>query len=163
MAKIIAVCGKICSGKTYYAHQIRQCEHAVILSVDEVTHALFGNDLGDHHDEMTRRIRDHLQQKAFELVRTGCTVILDWGFWQASDRKSLRDACRDASVPCEWHYIDVDDTAWRRQIDERNARILAGEGGSDYYLDEGLMTKLLSLWEAPAPDEIDVWHKPQSE
>lgn len=163
MAKIIAVCGKICSGKTYYAHQIREREHAVLLSVDEVTGTLFGNDLGDRHDEMTRRIRDYLQQKAFELVRAGCTVILDWGFWQAADRRRFSEACRNAAVPCEWHYIDVDDPTWRRQIDGRNARIQAGKGGSDYDLDEGLMAKLLSLWEAPSRDDIDVWHRPGNE
>ena len=162
MAKLIAVCGKICSGKTYYAHQIRQRENAVILSADEVTKALFDNNLGDRHEEMTRRIRDYLQRKAFELVHAGCTVILDWGFWQTASRRSLSEACRAAGVPCEWHFIDVNDDAWHRQIRERNARILSGEGGSDYYLDEGLMTKLLSRWETPSRDEIDVWHTPDN-
>ena len=162
MAKLIAVCGKICSGKTYYAHQIRQRENAVILSADEMTKALFDNDLGDRHDEMTRRIREFLQRTAFELVHAGCTVILDWGFWQSASRRHLNEACRAAGVPCEWHFIDVNDDAWHRQIRERNARILAGEGGSDYYLDEGLMTKLLSRWETPSRDEIDVWHTPDN-
>ena len=32
------------------------------------------------------------------------------------------------------------------------------KGGSDYYLDEGLLEKLLSMWEAPSKDEIDVWY-----
>ena len=31
MAKIIAICGKICCGKTYYANQIKEKEKAVIL------------------------------------------------------------------------------------------------------------------------------------
>ena len=36
--------------------------------------------------------------------------------------------------------------------------MLNGEGGSDYYLDEGLLEKLLSMWETPSKDEIDVWY-----
>ena len=37
MAKIIAICGKICSGKTYYAQSLKDKENAVILSCDELT------------------------------------------------------------------------------------------------------------------------------
>ncbi len=37
MAKIIAICGKICCGKTYYANQIKEKEKAIILSCDELT------------------------------------------------------------------------------------------------------------------------------
>lgn len=159
MAKIIAICGKICCGKTYYANQIKEKEKAVILSCDELTKDLFDNDLGDKHDEMALRIWNYFKKKSVELVNVGCTVILDWGFWSLDNRRSLTEFCRSENVCCEWHYIDVDDQTWRANIEERNARVLNGESGSDYYLDEGLMEKLLSLWEAPSKDEIDVWCK----
>lgn len=158
MAKVIAICGKICCGKTYYSNQIKENEKAVILSCDELTKALFDNDLGEMHDEMTLRIRDYFKQKSVELVNAGCTVILDWGFWSSENRKSLTKYFQMQNIPCEWHYIDVDDRTWQKNIEERNRRILNGEGGSDYYLDEGLMSKLLSKWEAPPKDEIDVWY-----
>ena len=41
-------------------------------------------------------------------------------------------------------------------IEERNKRILEGNGGSDFYLDEGLMKKLESKWEKPTEEEYDV-------
>lgn len=156
LARLIAVCGKICAGKTYYANQLRKNEQAVILSCDELTKCLFDNDLGDSHDAMLCRIRDFLRQKSAEIVKAGCTVILDWGFWRRADRKSLTAFCAMQGIPCEWHYIDVDDRTWHKNIAARNSRILSGAGGSDYYLDEGLMRKLLALWEAPSEDEIDV-------
>lgn len=158
MAKIIAVCGKICSGKTYYSNQIKEKERAVILSCDELTKDLFDNDLGEKHDEMALRIWDYFKKKSVELVHAGCTVILDWGFWSSENRKSLTEFYGTQNIPCEWHYIDVDDQTWHKNIEERNRRILSGESGSDYYLDEGLMGKLLSRWEAPSRDEIDVWY-----
>ena len=34
MPKIIALCGKICSGKTFYANKIKERGNAVILSTD---------------------------------------------------------------------------------------------------------------------------------
>ena len=79
MAKIIAICGKICCGKTYYANQIKEKEKAVILSCDELTKDLFDNDLGEKHDEMALRIWNYFKKKSVELVNIGCTVILDWG------------------------------------------------------------------------------------
>ncbi len=157
MAKIIAICGKICSGKSYYAAGLKEKEKAVILSCDEMTKALFDNDLGEKHDEMTFRIQNYFMKKSAELVNTGCSVILDWGFWSAESRRSLSRFYRSQNVPCEWHYVDVEDRTWRRNIEERNRRVRSGEGGSDYYLDEGLMGKLLSAWEPPSTEEIDVW------
>lgn len=44
MSKIIAICGKICSGKSYYATQIKEQENAVILSIDEATYDLIDNE-----------------------------------------------------------------------------------------------------------------------
>lgn len=158
MAKIIAVCGKICCGKTYYSNNLKAKENAVILSCDEITACLFDNALVEKHDEMTAKIQEYLKKKSVELVNTGCNVILDWGFWSAESRKDLSDYYHSKNIPCEWHYIDVDDNIWHKNIEERNRRILSGKGGSDYYLDEGLMEKLLSKWEPPSKDEIDVWY-----
>ena len=155
MAKVIAVCGKICSGKTYYARQLREKENAVILSCDELTKALFDNELGERHDEISLRIWEYFKKKSVELVNAGCTVILDWGFWTSQDRRSLTEFYREHNISIEWHYIDVDDRTWRINIEERNRRVSSGEGGSDYYLDNGLMEKLLSKWEEPSEGEID--------
>lgn len=158
MARIIAICGKICSGKTYYVNQIKKKENAVILSCDELTEALFDNDLGNRHDEMALRIWAYFQNKSVELVAAECNVILDWGFWSRESRKSLTEFYKARNIVCEWHYIDVDDRTWQKNIDERNDRILRGLGGSDYYLDEGLLEKMNSKWEKPEKDEIDVWY-----
>lgn len=156
MAKIIAICGKICAGKTYYAQSLKDKENAVILSCDELTNDLFDNNLGDSHDEMSERIRAYFYKKSAELVRIGCNVILDWGFWKRADRDNLRNFCKSNGFSCEWHYVKVNDKTWLKNIDERNNRIINGDGGSDYYLDDGLMIKLQSLWEEPDEKEIDI-------
>ena len=159
MLKVIAICGKICCGKSYYAAQLKEKENAVILSCDELTKDLFDNDLCEKHDEMAQRIWAYFKKKSVELVKAGCTVILDWGFWSRENRESLREYYREQEIPCEWHYIEVEDETWKRNIEERNHRVLNGQGGSDYYLDEGLMGKLNSLWEEPAQEEMDVWYR----
>lgn len=156
MAKVMAICGKICSGKSYYAKGLKDKERAVILSCDELTKILFDNNLGDRHDEMSKRIWEYLLKKSVDIVMVNTPVILDWGFWSRADRDFITKYFKSKNIVCEWHYINIDDKSWQKNIDERNGLVLSG-GGSDYYLDEGLKKKLLSMWEKPERKEIDVW------
>ncbi|MBQ2668601.1 MAG: ATP-binding protein [Clostridia bacterium] len=155
-AKVILVCGKICSGKSYYVNQIKKESGAVVLSCDELTWDLFDNDLGDKHDAMMVRVHRYLHKKAAEIALAGCSVILEWGFWRRADRQYATDFYVNQGISVEWHYIDISDENWQRNIASRNAAVAAGET-TDYALDEGLLHKLLSLFEEPTRDEIDVW------
>ena len=44
MGKVIIVCGKICSGKSYYSKSIKNFLNAVIISPDEATYELINNE-----------------------------------------------------------------------------------------------------------------------
>ncbi len=157
--KIIAICGKICSGKTYYANKIKRKENAVILSVDEVTYDLINNEQGEFYDEFCPRVNKYLMKKSVELANIGCNVILDWGFWTKQVRKETTEFYKSKDINIEWHYIDVDDETWEKSIEERNKRIEEGNGGSDFYINEGLKKKIIEKWEAPNKEEINVWYK----
>lgn len=159
MGKIIAICGKICGGKSYYANELKNKENAVVLSCDELTSILFDNNLGDKHDEMSKRIWEYLLKKSCDIVSVGCNVILDWGFWSKNDRAFIKKYFFDKGINLEMHYIDVDDATWQKNISERNKKVLDGNGGSDFYLDDGLLQKLLGKWQTPDINEIDVWYK----
>ncbi len=159
MGKVIAICGKVCSGKSYYSQQLKDKENAVILSCDEITNILFDNNLGDKHDEISQRIRQYLLKKAKDIIATNTNVILDWGFWSRKDREYVINYFKVSNIVCECHYIEVDDKTWEKNIEERNKRVLEGNGGSDFYLDGGLREKLLLLWEEPTQEEVDVWYK----
>ena len=81
MAKVFLICGKICSGKGFYTRQLKEKEHAVVLSCDEIENDLFHHDLGDRRDAISADIKAYLHKKAVDIARAGCNVILDWGFW----------------------------------------------------------------------------------
>lgn len=149
--RVILICGKICSGKSHLAREMAEKEKAVILSVDEIT-TLYGPDLGDRHDIVTRRVQEYLCRKAREILACGVPVILDWGFWNQGMRAFARQAL--AGLPLEWHYLDISDGLWQSRIEKRNAH----PGPADYTVDPGLKQKCLDLFEAPSPGEIDVWH-----
>ena len=158
MSKLIAICGKICSGKSWYARALKEQHPAVILSTDEVTYDLIDNEQGERYDAFCVRVNAYLLKKAIEIVQAGADVILDWGFWRKEQRRALSEDCAAKGVTVEWHYVEIDDASWQKNIAERNRRISEGRGGSDFFVDDGLRKKLLSLWEAPTHDEINVWH-----
>lgn len=157
MAKVIAICGKICSGKTYYANQMKDKENAVILSTDEATYDLIDNKQGEYYNVFAEKVNKYLMKKAAEIVNAGCNVILDWGFWTKEDREATTKYFHQSGIDVEWHYIDIEPSRWQQLIEKRNTEIRNGNVGSDFYVDEGLMKKLLSKFEEPKKDEIDVW------
>ncbi len=155
MAKVICMCGKICSGKTSYSQKLRKQLPAVTLSVDEITLALFEQHIGDKHDEVVAKAEKYLYDKSLELIEIGVNVILDWGFWQKSEREFARSFYGARNIQCEFHYVDISESDWQRNIAERNRKVQSGEI-SAYYVDEGLAEKFSRLFERPDESEIDV-------
>lgn len=152
MAQVHLICGKICAGKSVYARTLAEEMNGVILSADEIT-TLFAPDLGEKHDEISRRVRAYLCQKAARIVSCGVSVILDWGFWTKETRRDTARFFQKEGVPCVWHYLDIADEKWEERIQARNAC----PSPADYRVDQGLKEKCLRLFEAPAPEEIDRW------
>lgn len=154
MGRVTAVCGKICCGKTYFCNELIRKRGGVLLSCDEISTMIFRQQLGDKHDETMLLVKEYLHKKAAEIAQAGCDVILDWGFWQREERRAAAQYYRARGVELEWHYISISDDDWFRNITERNRKIESGIS-QDYYIDEGLLKKALSLFEAPEPDELE--------
>lgn len=159
MAKLILLCGKIGSGKSYYAKEFQKTTNAVIISPDEATYELIHNEQGDFYNEFSKRLNEYLKKKVGEIVRAGANVIYERGLWSKKERQDIKEYYKRQDVDCEIHYVCVDDESWKKNIQERNKRIEEGNGGSDFYLDEGLKNKLDSLWEEPSEDEYDVIYR----
>ena len=149
MAKVIALCGKICAGKSTLAQKLRDELNAVILNSDELTLALPFD-----HDETYPIIRPYLWRKAVEVARAGANVVLDFGFWTRADRDEAKAFFAEAGVGLEWKYVSVTDEEWRRNIAARNEKVRSGEESS-YFVDEGLMQKCLKLFEEPKEEELN--------
>ena len=158
MAKVILICGKICSGKSTYAEQLRVQNHAVLLSTDEITLALFGQHCGDKHDDYVERTQNYLFNKSLELIEVGINVILDWGFWMKEERDYAREFYNSRNIAGEFHYIDISNETWQARLKKRNSEILARET-SAYYVDDNLAEKFAAIFEVPDEEEIDVIYR----
>ncbi len=155
MAKVILICGKICSGKSTYAELLRIQNNAVLLSTDEITLALFGQHCGDKHDDYVERTQNYLFNKSLELIEVGINVILDWGFWMKEERDFAQEFYKSRNIECEFHYINISDETWKARLKKRNSEVLS-ETTSAYYIDDNLAEKFASIFEVPGEDEIDV-------
>lgn len=156
MAKVILVCGRICSGKTTYTDSLCTGGKAVSLSIDELMLAMLDPYLGDMHDVYTARAEKYLLEKAVEIVATGCDVVLDWGFWTKAQRREIKEFYRSRGIKRELHYLDVPDDEWHRRLEKRNR--LVEQGATDaYYVDENLAAKFESRFEKPERSEADLW------
>ena len=91
MSKVIIVCGKICSGKSYYSNEIKDSLNAVIISPDEATYELINNEQGEFYNVFSERLNKYLTKKVGEIVKAGANVIFERGLWSKKDRKQIRE------------------------------------------------------------------------
>ncbi len=156
MAKVILLCGKICSGKTTYAKQICEERGAVLLSSDELISSLFHPNENDYHDRIIDKVHLYLMNKSTEIINSGADVVLDWGFWTPLSRETMSKFYHQQGVDIEWHYLNILKINWERNIKNRNNDVLNNKT-TDYFVDCGLLDKLEKLFVPPLTDEIDVW------
>ncbi|MCH5324849.1 MAG: quinolinate synthase NadA [Eubacterium sp.] len=147
MAKVILLCGTICSGKTRYAEGLISAG-AVALSCDELMLRLYGEDVGDKFDELSARAMSYLHDRSVDVVRAGVDVVLDWGFWSEADRERTRKFYRDRGIDTELHYVKVSEETLHKNIADRNA------SGIGYHVDGGLLEKCLSRFQPPTDADI---------
>ena len=158
MAKVFLICGKICCGKTTYAEKLCAENNAVLLSIDEITLALFGQHCGDKHEEYVERTEKYLLNKSLELINKDMNVVLDWGFWTKAERLAVKEFYESRGIEYELHYIDISEETWQYRLNKRNNAVLAEET-SAYYVDDNLAAKFASIFEIPDEDEINVIYK----
>ncbi len=154
--QVILLCGKIASGKTHYAAALQASQRSVLLSSDALMLTMFENNEGEYHDLLAARAHRYLLALAEEIVRGGCDVILDWGFWTKQSRTEVRQYFAQRQIPTRLHYMDIADDIWRQRIAKRNAAVQRNEVQA-YFVDEGLLQKLLGRFEIPTADEVDVY------
>lgn len=156
MAQMILICGRVCAGKTTYAKRLAQELHAVRLNADELMKPLFGEYLGDRHEEVLCQVTDLLLEKAAECYACGVTVILDLGFWQRSMRERANRFFDENGICPSWHYLRLEEEEWRRRIAKRNAEVLAAGSRTDYLIDENIIRKFTDPADEPLPGEMTV-------
>ena len=153
MPKVLIMCGKICSGKSTYAEKLKLENKAVILSVDELTLALFENQAGEKLDFYVEKLKEYFLKKLLDIVEAGADVILDWGFWTKKERDYAREFYDSRNISYQFYYMNVGIDEWKKRILKRNQEIKR-EQLEAYPIDKGLLSKVEKMFEEPDRKEL---------
>jgi predicted kinase len=152
MAKVIMLCGKICSGKSTYAQELKNKINAVVLSPDDLMLTLFEEQLGDKHNDILNKCLSYLYDFAEQLINAKVNVILDFGFWYKEERKNRIEYFKSKNIEVEMHYIKIDKNTWILNIEKRNKLVKVGRLKC-YYVDENMKELFDRVFEEPDWDE----------
>ena len=147
--KVILLIGKICVGKSTYAKGLG----GMLISCDQLMQSMFPGGCGEQHDILAERARKYLLGLARQCAEAGVTPVVDFGFWNPTTRREAIDALEGFEL--DWRWLDVPEDEWKRRIAKRNAAIQAGQADpSDYFVDDGLLEKVNSLFIPPTEEEL---------
>lgn len=158
MAKVIILCGRIASGKTFYAEKRKAGTNTIILSVDDLLLELSDSCLGDRHDDVAFRCECFLYGLAEQIIGTGVDVIIDYGYWLRKEREYVKKYFHIKKIAAELHYIDTPEEIRIKQLEQRNAKLNMETGREDrkaYFIGEDLRQRLDMKFEEPGKEEID--------
>ncbi|MDR0863221.1 MAG: ATP-binding protein [Oscillospiraceae bacterium] len=158
IGKVILPDGKICSGKSTYSRRLRDELGGVMLVVDEAILKVFGAEYDlERVGQEYGKLIEYVLWLAADMALHGTTVILESGYFGKDERDWYKKFFADRDVPYEWHYLEVNDETWSKNIASRNrAHDERGEDTTFYITDE-FLAMFKENFVVPERDEVDVW------
>jgi Predicted kinase len=121
MATLHLMVGLPCSGKTTYAKKLAETENVLLLTPDVWQLKLFGQDFGEpEHDNRHTLIEEVMISVAYDVLKSGTSVILDFGFWAKSERDFFREKAKELNVGFKIHFMDTPLEELYRRVEIRN-------------------------------------------
>jgi predicted kinase len=151
--RLILICGLVGAGKTTLARRLAEEVPAVRFCPDE-----WLQDLQiDLFDEATRaRLEKRFKELAYELLKHGQNVILEFGFWDRAERDEIREAARAIGANVELRFLDVPADELHRRVQERNS----SEMWKSTPIQREHMEEWATHFEPPSAEELALFDSP---
>lgn len=103
-------------GKTTLARRVAHRIGAVRLTPDEWMIPLFGDPEANGRRDV---LEGRLLWLAHEVLRTGRSVVLDFGCWAEDERWAVRAVAEHAGARFQMHFVDLPESARRHRAGAR--------------------------------------------
>ena len=143
------VCGLPGAGKTTRAKAIVAATGAVHLCADEWVVGL-GRSLVDF--EFRIKLQDVLLAHAGTLLRSGSSVVIEFGSWHRQEREAIRRVAVAVGARAELHFLDA-------PLDELVRRVRQRGGPDAEVLASSVLMKDSEKFEKPTGDETTLFDR----
>ncbi|MEL6584216.1 MAG: ATP-binding protein [Pseudomonadota bacterium] len=149
-ATLHLLCGKIASGKSTLAKALSDAPSTVLISEDAWLAALFKDQLNTGADYLrcAERLRSAMAPHVIELLKAGCSVVLDFPANTVAQRAWMKDLLTQTQAPHTLHHLVADDALCLARLKVRNAG-----GAHPFVVDEALFRRFTAQFEPPQPEE----------
>ena len=150
--KIVLLIGKVACGKTTYARKMQDQGGTIFLSLDELQLDVFGeNPTREQLDSTYEGCFEYQKRLAIKLVKNGLDVYLDWGFWEQSSRREIRDFFEKEGIEVYQYYFDIP----LEVRHERNRKRNLGNNNHSFKIEEKDVAFFDGFFEEPELNEND--------
>jgi predicted kinase len=154
--RLILICGLPGSGKTTLATRLAARVPAVRLCPDDWLRGL-GIDL---FDEAARgRLEALMWEHTQELLASGLSVVLEFGFWARSERDEKRSWARSCGVGVELRFVDAPLPELLRRVEARTA----AAGDSEVLITGQHLARWSRVFQAPDEAELGLFDAPEEQ
>lgn len=155
MPILYLTCGLPGSGKTSFAKVIEQEVPALRLTGDDWMLRLYPG-ISTQEAELgpcRGRVEQMQWRIALQVLRLGCSVVVDWGVWARAERDVCRQEARAAGARVVLCFLDVPfDKLWER-VAQRNAMRPA----DTFEISRTDLARWCSLFEPPTTEELALY------
>lgn len=135
------------AGKTTFAKKLAKDMPAIRFCPDEWMQDM---KISLWNKKVRHGLEDRFMKLGIELLRSGVSVIYEYGFWSRSERDQLLYLGRKLDVTVELHYLDIPEAELRKRL-----KIRQMEG--DNVIRMIKLSKWLKAFERPDEAELKLY------
>lgn len=147
MSELFLMVGLPGAGKTTRAKKLAAEHRALRLSPDEWMIPLFGADQAEDKRDI---VEARMIRLAWDALRIGTNVVLDFGCWSRDERTAIRDLAASAGAFCHLVYLPIDHDTQVARI----ARRWAAKPHTTVPMTEADLREWRAAFEEPTEDEL---------
>ena len=143
------------AGKTTLARQIADAQAILRLTPDEWMAPLFRDSDADGRRDI---LEGRMIWVAHEVLRSGASVILDFGCWSPEERYAIRVIAESADARFDLRHVSIDETERRARAQSR----WESAPETTFAMSDADHDRFLALCRPPSPEELSYAAVPAS-